>query len=70
VLPWPAAGEKAFFCRTRSNEIAYNKHSYYLEKISEDLGFLLGDADRFGQLGEADLPRINLELNQQSVMAD
>ena len=26
--------------------VAYNKHSYYIESMSDDLGFLLGDAAR------------------------
>ena len=29
-----------------SNSVAHNKHSYYIEGMSDDIGFLLGDAAR------------------------
>lgn len=34
------------FCALHQNPIAYNKHSYYIDSMSDDLGFLLGDAAR------------------------
>ena len=40
-----ACGE-AFSIRQWPNPIAYNKHSYYSRGMSDDLGFLIGDAAR------------------------
>jgi DNA-binding MarR family transcriptional regulator len=34
------------FCSELSTCIVYNKHSYYIDGMSDDLGFLLGDAGR------------------------
>jgi DNA-binding MarR family transcriptional regulator len=37
---------KALFQSTIPISIAYNKHSYYVDGMSDDIGFLLGDAAR------------------------
>lgn len=34
------------FCASAFICVAYNKHSYYIDDMSDDLGFLLGDAAR------------------------
>jgi DNA-binding MarR family transcriptional regulator len=34
------------FSRLHAEIIAHNKHSYYIDSMSDDLGFLLGDAAR------------------------
>jgi DNA-binding MarR family transcriptional regulator len=34
------------FCRPIFTCVAYNKHSYYIEGMSDDIGFLLGDTGR------------------------
>jgi DNA-binding MarR family transcriptional regulator len=34
------------FCSDLPTCIAYNKHSYYIDSMSDDLGFVLGDAAR------------------------
>lgn len=46
MLPWLGAGEKPFFRLAHTFRLAYNKHSYYIDRMSDDLGFLLGDAAR------------------------
>jgi DNA-binding MarR family transcriptional regulator len=46
VLPWLEAGEKPFFGPDQQTRLAYNKHSYYVDGMSDDIGFLLGDAAR------------------------
>jgi DNA-binding MarR family transcriptional regulator len=45
-LPWPAVGEKVFFRRPNAIRLAHNKHSYYVDVMSEDIGILLSDAAR------------------------
>jgi DNA-binding MarR family transcriptional regulator len=36
----------SIFCAWYAEIIAYNKHGYYIDGMSDDLGFLLGDAAR------------------------
>lgn len=42
----PSPSGEAFSVPQLTNIIAYNKHSYYVVGMSDDLGFLLGDAAR------------------------
>lgn len=37
---------RPYFYPSWINDVAYNKHSYYIHVMSDDLGFVLGDAAR------------------------